>query len=378
MTHFHRFALVLCCIFPLLLGTAHAQAGGNAVNIPGIGRVIINPDGTITLPGGQTIAVNPNGTITLPGGQVINLPTIPGAGGGGGGGGGIINPNTDPRIIAGTAIVIGDEASAAVVVPNAGGGGLINNTATYLWTITGGRLVSSDLTRANIDYTADQAGTVRLTCVVTVAGAQPFTATADVTVVDPATAGVITTTPTLAAATTATGTASVPAAQNADRTIRWTVTGSGARITAGATTNQITFIPGDPGIKELTCAVTLTAARITVTLRSFIVVQGSGPAVTLTVNGGFGGGTYPGGSRVDVFAAVPAAGPTTRLTVLSRSLRTSVVILRYERLMLSSPLKIGLMPLPYSGWRPTDVSSFIPFWRMAYAPSYTCSPLARA
>ena len=230
MTHFHRFALVLCCIFPLLLGTAHAQAGGNAVNIPGIGRVIINPDGTITLPGGQTIAVNPNGTITLPGGQVINLPTIPGAGGGGGGGGGIINPNTDPRIIAGTAIVIGDEASAAVVVPNAGGGGgLINNTATYLWTITGGRLVSSDLTRANIDYTADQAGTVRLTCVVTVAGAQPFTATADVTVVDPATAGVITTTPTLAAATTATGTASVPAAQNADRTIRWTVTGSGAR-----------------------------------------------------------------------------------------------------------------------------------------------------
>ena len=80
MTHFHRLALVLCCIFPLLLGTAHAQAGGNAVNIPGIGRVVINPDGTITLPGGQTIAVNPNGTITLPGGQVINLPTIPGAG----------------------------------------------------------------------------------------------------------------------------------------------------------------------------------------------------------------------------------------------------------------------------------------------------------
>jgi hypothetical protein len=311
MTHFHRFALVLCCIFPLLLGTAHAQAGGNAVNIPGIGRVVINPDGTITLPGGQTIAVNPNGTITLPGGQVINLPTIPGAGGGGGGGGGggIINPNTDPRIIAGTAIVIGDEASAAVVVPNAGGGGgLINNTATYLWTITGGRFASSDLTRANIDYTADQAGTVRLTCVVTVAGAQPFTATADVTVVDPATAGTITTTPTIAAATTATGTASVPAAQGNDRTIRWTITGTAARITAGATTNQITFIPGDPGIKELTCAVTLTAARITVTLRSFIVVQGSGPAVTLTVNGGFGGGTYPGGSRVDVFAAVPAAG----------------------------------------------------------------------
>ena len=365
MTHFHRFALVLCCIFPLLLGTAHAQAGGNAVNIPGIGRVIINPDGTITLPGGQTIAVNPNGTITLPGGQVINLPTIPGAGGGGGGGGGIINPNTDPRIIAGTAIVIGDEASAAVVVPNAGGGGgLINNTATYLWTITGGRLVSSDLTRANIDYTADQAGTVRLTCVVTVAGAQPFTATADVTVVDPATAGVITTTPTLAAATTATGTASVPAAQNADRTIRWTVTGSGARITAGATTNQITFIPGDPGIKELTCAVTLTAARITVTLRSFIVVQGSGPAVTLTVNGGFGGGTYPGGSRVDVFAAVPAAGQVfDRWTGDTSVLGTGPIAPLNSRIQITLPSTPVTLTATYKAapaWVPLTVTSFNP------------------
>ncbi len=368
MNHFHRFALVLCCIFPLLLGNAHAQAGGNSVNIPGIGRVVINPDGTITLPGGQTIAVNPNGTITLPGGQVITLPTIPGGGGGGipGGGGGVVNPILDPRIVAGTAILIGDDASAAVVIPNAGGGGggLINNNATYLWTITGGRFASSDLTRANVDYTADRAGTVRLTCVVTVAGAQPFTATADVTAVDPATAGVITTTPTLAAATTATGTASVPAAQNADRTIRWTITGTAARITAGATTNQITFIPGDPGIKELTCAVTLTAARITVTLRSFIVVQGSGPAVTLTVNGGFGGGTYPGGSRVDVFAAVPAAGQVfDRWTGDTSVLGTGPIAPLNSRIQITLPSTPVTLTATYKAapaWVPLTVTSFNP------------------
>ncbi len=366
MTHLHRLVLVLCCILPFLLGTARAQAGGNAVNIPGIGRVVINPDGTITLPGGQTITVNPDGTVTLPGGQVVRLPTIPGGGGGiiPGGGGGIVNPLLDPRIVAGTAILIGEDASAAVVIPNAGGGGLINNNATYLWSIVGGRFVSTDLTRANIDYTADQAGTVRLTCVVTVAGAQPFTATADVTVVDPATAGAITTTPTLAASTTATGTASVPAAQNADRTIRWTITGSAARITAGANTNQITFIPGDPGIKELTCAVTLTAARITVTLRSFIVVQGSGPAVALTVNGGFGGGTYPGGSRVDVFAAVPAAGQVfDRWTGDTSVLGTGPIAPLNSRIQITLPNTPVTLTATYKAaptWVPLTVTAFNP------------------
>jgi hypothetical protein len=342
MTRFRRLGLTLCCLLPLVLVSVQAQAGGNAVNIPGIGRVVINPDGTVTLPGGQTISVNPNGTITLPGGQTITLPAIPGGGGGiiPGGGGGVVNPNTDPRIVAGTAILIGDDASAAVVIPNTGGGGggLINNNATYLWSIVGGRITSTDLTRANVDYTADRAGTLRLTCVVGVAGAQPFTATADVTVVDPATAGAITTNPTIAAATTATGTASVPVAQNNDRTIRWTITGTAARITAGANTNQVTFIPGDPGIKELTCDVTLTAARVTVTLRSFVVVQGSGPAVPLTVNGGFGGGTYPGGSRVDVFAAAPAAGQVfDRWTGDTAVLGTSPIAPLNSRVLITLP-----------------------------------------
>ena len=368
MTRFRRLGLTLCCLLPLVLVSVQAQAGGNAVNIPGIGRVVINPDGTVTLPGGQTISVNPNGTITLPGGQTITLPAIPGGGGGiiPGGGGGVVNPNTDPRIVAGTAILIGDDASAAVVIPNTGGGGggLINNTATYLWSIVGGRFNSTDLTRANVDYTADRAGTLRLTCVVGVAGAQPFTATADVTVVDPATAGTITTNPTIAAATTATGTASVPAAQNNDRTIRWTITGTAARITAGANTNQVTFIPGDPGIKELTCDVTLTAARVTVTLRSFVVVQGSGPAVALTVNGGFGGGTYPGGSRVDVFAAAPAAGQVfDRWTGDTAILGTGPIAPLNSRVLITLPNTPVTLTATYKAappWVPLTVTAFNP------------------
>ena len=368
MTYFRRLLLTLCCLLPLALVSVQAQAGGNAVNIPGIGRVVINADGTVTLPGGQTIAVNANGTITLPGGQVITLPAIPGGGGGiiPGGGGGVVNPNTDPRIVAGTAILMGDDASAAVIIPNVGGGGggIINNNATYLWSIVGGRYNSTDLTRANVDYTADRAGSLRLTCVVGVAGAQPFTATADVTVVDPATAGTITTTPTIAAATTATGTASVPAAQNNDRTVRWTITGTAARITAGANTNQITFIPGDPGIKELTCNVTLIAARVTVTLRSFVVVQGSGPRVALTVNGGFGGETYPGGSRVDIFAAAPAAGQVfDRWTGDTAVLGTGPIAPLNSRVLITLPNTPVTLNATYKAapaWVPLTVTAFNP------------------
>ena len=305
--------LGLCLVLPLLSFTLHAQAGGNAVNVPGVGRVVINNDGTVTLPNGATARINANGTVTLPNGTTITLPTTGGGGaGGGGGGGGNVPAATDPRIVAPMAVLAGDESSAAVVIPNpggGGGGGAANlNNATYLWSINGGRFTDTDLTRATINYVSDTGGTVKLSCVVTVTGSQPFTATADLTVVDPAKAGTITTPAIAASATTATGTATLPAAENADRTFRWTITGTASRITAGANTNQITFIPGDAGVKELTCVVTFSALQLPVTVRTFVVVQGSGPNVLLTVNGGYGSGTYPGGTRVDIFAATPAAG----------------------------------------------------------------------
>ena len=306
-----RLPIVLLTLLVMLsAGLARLAAqGATTINIPGVGRVTVNPDGTINLPGGGTATLNANGTVTLPNGTVVTVPTGPAAGGGGGGG--ALPVATDPRIVATAGILTGDDATAAVVVPASGGGGaggLLAPNATYLWTITGGRFTSTDLTRATVNYTADAAGTAKLTCVVTVTGSAAVTVTTEVTVIDPVSAGAITTGANLSAATTATGVASVPAAQNADRTFRWTVTGTAARLSGGGTTNQITFVPGDPGVKELTCEVTFTAVRVTVTLRSFVVVLGSGPTVPLAVNGGYGGGNYPGGSRLDIFAATPPAG----------------------------------------------------------------------
>ena len=188
--------LGFCLLLPALSVALHAQAGGNAINIPGIGRVVINNDGTVTLPNGATARINADGSVTLPNGTTITLPATGGGGGGGGaGGGGNIPTATDPRIVAPVAILAGDESSAAVVIPNTGGGGGAANlnNATYLWSINGGRFTDTDLTRATINYVSDTGGTVKLSCVVTVTGSQPFTATSDLTVVDPAKAGTITT-----------------------------------------------------------------------------------------------------------------------------------------------------------------------------------------
>ncbi len=350
----------LLSVLPFLTPSALAQAGGTAINIPGVGRVTVNADGTINLPGGGIARLNADGTVTLPGGQVVTIPTAPG-----GGGGGVVVPptTTDPRIVAATAILLGADATAAVIIPGTipGGGG---TAATYRWSLTGGRFNDADLTRATVNYTADTAGTAKLSCVVTVSGNAPFTATADITVVDPAIAGAITTTATIPAATTATGTATLPPTQNTDRTFRWIITGSAARITAGAATNQVTFVPGDAGVKELTCIVTFTALQLPVTLRAFVVVQGAGPAVLLTVNGGYGGGTYPGGSRVDIFAATPPAGQVfDRWTGDTAALGTGVLAPFNAHTLLTLPSTPVTLTATYKTapvWTPLTVTAFNP------------------
>ena len=366
--------LVLCCLLPLLALSAHAQAGGNAVNIPGVGRVTINGDGTVTLPGGGIARINADGTITLPNGTTITLPTLPGTGGGAGGGGGVTLPGaTDPRLVTSSAVLVGDDAAAGIVIPSAGG--LFAPNATYLWSIAGGRFTDADLTRSTVNYIADAAGTAKLTCVVTVSGNQPVTVTSDVTVVDPAKAGAITTGSTIAAATTATGTASLPPAENADRTFRWTMTGTAARITAGAATNQVSFIPGDPGVKELTCVVTFTALQVAVTIRSFVVVQGAGPVVALTVNGGFGGGNYPGGSRIDIFASTPPAGQVfDRWTGDTTVLGTGPLAPLVAHTVITLPNTPVTLTATYKAapaWTPVTIPAFNP---QAFTPQGATTP----
>ncbi len=284
-------AVSLLSFTALLLTRVHAQGGGGGIN-PGGGGInpggggIIGPGG-----GGGGVIIGPGG-----GGGIINP---------GGGGGGVVI--TGPRIVTDTGILSGQSSQANVVVPNAtAGAGATPTTSTYQWTISGGR-ITSDPTRQLVTFIADAAGTVSLNVVVTTAGTSASTSI-DVTVLSPALAGAITAAATIATSTTnATLTASVPAATNNDRTFRWTVTGAGAAIASGQNTNTVTLRPGQPGLLEVMCDVNLQQLA-TVSLRSFVLVTGDGAPSTLTINGGAGGGTYPTGSRIDVFAFPPAAG----------------------------------------------------------------------
>lgn len=287
----------------------------------------------------------------------------------------LINGNgqvsTTPTIITASGLLVGDSGTANVIVPtqaaNAIAGGATDpnaivgtNTNTYLWTITGGT-ITSDATRPTVTFTADKAGTITLSVDVTVVGSSPVNATATVTVISPDDAGTIT-----APATVSTGaasaTASVPAAQNNDRTFRWTVTGD-ASIVSGATTNTLTFKPGTPGVKTLNCAVVLQRL-VTVNLKAFVVVTGSGPSVTITITNGSGGGTYAGGSRVDIFANPPPAGQVfDRWTGDTSVLGTGALAPFLPHVLITVPSTPVALTATYKAaqtWTTTTVTGFNP------------------
>lgn len=257
----------------------------------------------------------------------ITLPINPGGGGGGGGGitlpinpigpvnpinpinpinpGGNV-PSTGPRIVTDAGMLAGKSTQASIVLPvsTTAASGSTATTTTYQWTISGGRITSNP-TLQTVSFTADNAGTIALNAVITINGASQSTS-AEVTVLSPVLAGAITA-PATARANANPLAATVPAAQNADRTFRWSLAGTGAAIASGQGTNSITLRPGAAGLLEVMCDVTLQRLA-TVTLRSFVVVTGEGANSTLTINSGTGGGTYSAGSRVDIFADPPAAG----------------------------------------------------------------------
>lgn len=245
-----------------------------------------------------------------------------GGGGGGGpiGGGGIIPP-----------IIIGPGGGSGVVAPTAvintprGAvvGEIVSGTAsitpplttttptnparpvvtTYQWNINGGRIVG-DTSGETIRFVADRIGTVTLGVTIN-SSSGSFNTTADVAIFPPDAAGVVTAASTVSTST-ARVTASVPAARNGDRTFRWSVTG-GATILSGQNSRNIALRPGAPGLKEITCNVTLQNL-VTIPVRSYLVVTGTGEPTLLTVDQGTGGGTYPAGSRVDIFADPPPPG----------------------------------------------------------------------
>ncbi len=294
------------------------------------------------------------GGVRPPGGVIV----IPPGGGGGGGGGGVVI--TGPRIVTDTGILLGQTSVAAVVVPNSGGAGTTPETSTYQWTISGGR-ITNDPTRQTVNFTADVVGTLSLNVVVTTSGASQSTAI-DVTVISPALAGSMTAAASVAT-NAATLTASVPAATNGDRTFRWTLNGAGSAITAGQGTNTVTLRPGNPGVLEVMCDVNLQQLA-TVTLRSFVVVTGQGAPTAITVNSGAGSGTYPTGSRVDIFANPPAAGQVfDRWTGDTAVLGNGAIAPSLAHTLITVPATPATLTATYrtvATWTPTVVTGFNP------------------
>ena len=364
-------ALSLTALVPsIVLAQGGGAGGGGATRptLPGGGG-----GGVVTLPGG-------GGIVTLPGGG--GIATLPGINGGagflpGGGGGGINVGGTTgtARIVSDAGILVGDPSQAIAIAPNqtaaapGTGGTATPVAATYTWTIAGGRIVGSS-TAATVNYLADAAGTVTLTVAVTTAGATS-TATSTVTAISAATAGTINAPATAATATgpnAPTLTVSVPAAVNADRTFRWTVTGDAA-ITTGQGTPTITVRPGSPGLKEVSCAVAfVNAARqplVTVPLRSFIVVNGDGAPVAVTITNGTGTGTYNGNSRVDLFANPPPAGQvfdrwTGDTAVFGANALLAPFLPHLVLTVPATPVSLTATYKPAPAWTPTTVPNFNP------------------
>lgn len=295
-------------------------------------------------PGG----VNPRVNVTpgTPGTTVPGIPAVP----------------AGPRVVTDNAVLLGETVQANAVIPNTGGGAINQAavTATYLWTIAGGR-ITTDATRPNIQYVADSAGTLTLGVAIT-SGGTTQNASAQVIVISAADAGTLTA-PATVVTNTASITATVPPAQNADRLFRWTLTGAAGGIVSGQGTNSLTFRAGAPGLLVVACDVILQRL-VTVTLRSFIVVTGDGAPFAVAVNGGSGAGTFPAGSRVDIFANPPPAGQVfDKWTGDIAALGTGAVATLLPHAVVTVPTAATALTATYKAapaWTPTTVTAFNP------------------
>jgi hypothetical protein len=328
-------------------------------------------------------------------GQIIRpTPPIvvpPGGGGGGGGGGaggggggpgpifpggpGIGLPGTtapEPTIVVTRGALAGQSVTAAIAFPATETGQ--TTAATYQWSLTGGRL-TSDPRERTVEFVADRTGIVTLTATVGANGTA-YNPTAQVTVFGTDAAGSVTA-PARVTAGATTVTATVPAARNGDRTFRWTVSGD-ATITAGQGTPTVTFRPGAAGLKQVTCNVTLQNL-VTVPVRAYLVVTGSGPEVEVTVNSGSGGGTFRAGSRVDVFAHPPAADEVfdrwTGDTDLLEGGALAATLARPTLTVPERPVTLTATYRPAPAWIPATVRNFnTPAQAASPAPATAAAP----
>jgi hypothetical protein len=257
---------------------------------------------------------------------------------------------------------VGDTLTASALIPNqaaAAGGAAGANTATYQWTITGGRITSDPRTNP-VQFVADGAGTVILSATIITNGTS-YNPAAQVSILSPETAGSITA-PATVATNVASITASVPPATANDRTFRWTVSGDAA-ILSGQGTATVTLRPGTPGPKQLVCNVTLQGLA-TVPVRSYLVVTGSGAPTTVTIANGNGSGTYPAGSRLDIFADPPPAGQVfDRWTGNTEALGTAAILASLPHTQLTvpaTPVTLTATYKPVAPWTLTTIQNFNP------------------
>lgn len=305
-------------------------------------------------------------------GQVRPIPGGGGAGGGAGGGGIIvppiiIGPGGGGGITTPTAVInsprgalVGEAVSAsAVIVQPAGTTATPPAAVTYQWTVTGARLMT-DPRAASVQFVADRAGTVTLSVAMSADGTA-FNPTAQLSIFAADAAGSITA-PATTAADIPSVTASVPAAQNGDRTFRWLVSGDAAVLT-GQGTPSVTLRPGTAGLKELTCNVTLQNL-VTVPVRAFLVVTGAGAPTALRIERGTGGGTYPAGSRVDIFADPPAPGYVfDRWTGNTEVLGAAPIAPLLSHTVITMPATPVTLTATYKvapSWSPTIIQGFNP------------------
>lgn len=329
------FASITVAIAQITIG----PGGGGP---PGDGGIIIPGDGSVVIPGDGSVVVPGDGSVVIPGdGSVITFP--PGNDGGG--------QANQPSILVARGAVAGEPVIATAVAPGASAA-----SATYQWTVSGGRAVGSTRSQ-QLEFIGDRVGSVFLAVTIGADG-QSYSASAEVTMVAASTAGKITVQPTVVQGAGPI-TATITAANSGDRTFRWSISGDGA-IVGNRDAASVTFQPGSPGLKELTCNVTLQGV-VNIPVRATVVVQGNGAPVTINVERGSGSGSYTAGSIIHLFAHAPGADEVFDRWTGDLSTLSSPAVASNPHLSLTVPSGALSLRATYkaaSAWTPTVVNGF--------------------
>lgn len=325
----------------MTVAIAQITIGPGGGGPPGDGGIVIPGDGSVVIPGDGSVVIPGDGSIIPGDGSIITFPP-------GNDGGGQVN---QPQILVARGGEAGEPLTATAVAP-----GVAATSATYQWTISGGRAVGSTRNQ-QLEFVGDRIGAVFLAVTITADG-QTYSANAEVAMVAASTAGKITVQPTVVQGSGPV-TATITAANNGDRTFRWSISG-GATISGNRDAASVTFQPGSPGLKELTCNVTLQGV-VNIPVRATVMVQGNGAPVVVSVERGSGSGSHNAGSVVHLFADAPGADEVFDRWAGDLAALSSPAIAANPHLTLTVPANALTLRATYKAapaWTPTTVNAF--------------------